>query len=159
MAIDFVAPNRTRSSSSAPMYAHTSLVVESSYSGPGLTSTLVTDEGQPMTVHSGIAPQGGSQQHTGRTVPILATGPQAAEVSGLIDQTDPAGDAVRAGHAFVVAVRRWALASSTARSGPTSTDSCRGMVIVGRGHGGAVGRGPLRPLRPTSPDRGGAAAR
>ena len=31
------------------------MVVESSYSGPGLYSSLLTDEGQPMVVHYGTA--------------------------------------------------------------------------------------------------------
>ena len=69
-------------------HAHTSLVVEGDYDGPGLYSVLLTDEGQPMTMHYGTAEAGGSQQHTGGTVPIFASGPHAAEVSGLIDQTD-----------------------------------------------------------------------
>ena len=88
VALDFAAANPNTLVIATADHSHTSLVVESSYAGPGLTSTLITDEGQPMTVHYGTAVQGGSQQHTGGTVPIMATGPQAAEVSGLIDQTD-----------------------------------------------------------------------
>ena len=88
VALDFAAANPNTLVIVSADHAHTSLVVESSYSGPGLYSTLVTDEGQPMVVHYGTAPQGGSQQHTGGTVPIMASGPQAGEVSGVIDQTD-----------------------------------------------------------------------
>ena len=69
-------------------HAHTSMIVEADYDGPGLYSSLLTDEGQPMVVHYGTDVAGGSQQHTGNTVPIFATGPRAAEVTGLIDQTD-----------------------------------------------------------------------
>ena len=88
VALDFAAANPNTLVVVSADHSHTSLVVESSYSGPGLYSTLVTDEGQPMVVHYGTAPQGGSQQHTGGTVPIMASGPQAGEVSGVIDQTD-----------------------------------------------------------------------
>ena len=88
VALDFAAANPNTLVVVSVDHAHTSLVVESSYSDPGLYGTLITDEGQPMVVHYGTAPQGGSQQHTGGTVPIMASGPQAGEVSGVIDQTD-----------------------------------------------------------------------
>ena len=88
VALDFAAANKNTLVIVSADHSHTSLIVESDYDGPGLYSTLITADGQPMTVHYGTAPQGGSQQHTGGTVPILAAGPHAGEVAGLIDQTD-----------------------------------------------------------------------
>ena len=88
VAVEFARTHRDTLVIVTADHSHTSVIVEADYSGPGLTSTLITDEGQPMTIHYGTAPAGGSQQHTGGTVPILASGPRAAEVSGLIDQTD-----------------------------------------------------------------------
>ncbi len=67
-------------------HAHTSQIVGSA--GPGLSSSLLTKEGQKMIVAYGTAPAGGSQQHTGAQVRIGAYGPGAANVAGLTDQTD-----------------------------------------------------------------------
>ena len=88
VALDYAADHKNTLVIVTADHAHTSMVVESSYSGPGPYSSLLTDEGQPMVVHYGTAPAGGSQQHTGTTVPIFATGPRGAELTGLIDQTD-----------------------------------------------------------------------
>ena len=41
-----------------------------------------------MTVAYGTAPAGGSQQHTGTQVRVAGYGPGAANLVGLIDQTD-----------------------------------------------------------------------
>ncbi len=67
-------------------HAHTSQIVGSA--GPGLSSSLLTKEGQKMIVAYGTSPTGGSQQHTGAQVRIGAYGPGAANVAGLTDQTD-----------------------------------------------------------------------
>jgi alkaline phosphatase len=69
-------------------HAHTSQIVEAGSTTPGLTVNLLTDEGSPMTLSYGTAPQGGSQQHTGTQLRIAGYGPQAANVEGLTDQTD-----------------------------------------------------------------------
>jgi alkaline phosphatase len=55
---------------------------------PGLTTTLMTADGAPMTVSYGTADTGGSQQHTGTQVRLAGYGPYAANVVGLTDQTD-----------------------------------------------------------------------
>ncbi|MFY0408046.1 alkaline phosphatase [Solicola sp. PLA-1-18] len=69
-------------------HAHTSQIVEAGGNTPGLTTTLLTDEGSPMTISYGTAPAGGSQQHTGTQLRVAGYGPQAANVTGLTDQTD-----------------------------------------------------------------------
>ncbi len=69
-------------------HGHTSQIVEAGGNTPGLTATLLTADGSPMTLSYGTAPAGGSQQHTGTQVRIAGYGPQAANVVGLTDQTD-----------------------------------------------------------------------
>lgn len=69
-------------------HAHTSQIVEAGSNTPGLTATLLTADGSPMTISYGTAAAGGSQQHTGSQVRIAGYGPQAANVVGLTDQTD-----------------------------------------------------------------------
>ncbi|MDR7087539.1 alkaline phosphatase [Aeromicrobium panaciterrae] len=69
-------------------HGHTSQIVEAGSNTPGLTATLLTVDGSPMTIAYGTAPAGGSQQHTGTQVRIAGYGPQAANVVGLTDQTD-----------------------------------------------------------------------
>lgn len=67
-------------------HAHTSQIVDSAT--PGLNTQLTTVDGAPMIVAYGTSPQGGSQQHTGTQVRVAGYGPGAANVVGLIDQTD-----------------------------------------------------------------------
>ncbi|MEE6295909.1 alkaline phosphatase [Georgenia wangjunii] len=67
-------------------HSHTSQIVGST--PPGLSVNLLTEDGQEMIVAYGTAPEGGSQQHTGASVPIAAYGPGAANVAGLTDDTD-----------------------------------------------------------------------
>lgn len=67
-------------------HSHTSQIVGST--PPGLSINLLTEDGQEMIVAYGTAPAGGSQQHTGASVPIAAYGPGAANVAGLTDDTD-----------------------------------------------------------------------
>lgn len=67
-------------------HAHTSMIVDAPT--PGLDEKLLTADGSPMFVTYGTSPAGGSQQHTGGQVRVAAYGPGAANVSGLIDQTD-----------------------------------------------------------------------
>lgn len=69
-------------------HAHTSQIIETGSTSPGLTTTLLTSENAPMTINYGTSPAGGSQQHTGSQLRIAAYGPQAANVVGLTDQTD-----------------------------------------------------------------------
>jgi alkaline phosphatase len=57
-------------------------------------ATLQTVDGAPIRVSYGTADTGdgattsGSQHHTGAQVPVWASGPQAANLQGTIDQTD-----------------------------------------------------------------------
>ncbi len=67
-------------------HAHTSQIVDAGT--PGLTAKLTTKDGADMLVAYGTAPAGGSQQHTGTQLRVAAYGPGAANVVGLIDQTD-----------------------------------------------------------------------
>ena len=55
---------------------------------PGLTAKLTTKDGADMIVAYGTAAAGGSQQHTGTQLRVAGYGPGAANVVGLIDQTD-----------------------------------------------------------------------
>ncbi len=67
-------------------HAHTSQIVDAAT--PGLSIKLRTADGADMIVAYGTSPQGGSQQHTGAQLRVAGYGPNAANVVGLIDQTD-----------------------------------------------------------------------
>ncbi|WP_084614451.1 alkaline phosphatase [Nakamurella lactea] len=69
-------------------HSHTSQIVEAGSVTPGITTNLLTNEGSPMTISYATAAKGGSQQHTGAELPVAGYGPQAANIVGLIDQTD-----------------------------------------------------------------------
>ncbi|MET1038465.1 MAG: alkaline phosphatase [Aeromicrobium sp.] len=58
--------------------------------GGKATATVKTADGDPMTVAYSTANPGptGSQAHTGAQIRVAASGPQAANVTGTIDQTD-----------------------------------------------------------------------
>lgn len=68
-------------------HAHSSQIIETDAKAPGLTQTLTTKDGAPMTISYGNAEEG-SQGHTGTQLRIAAYGPHAANVAGLTDQTD-----------------------------------------------------------------------
>lgn len=67
-------------------HAHTSQIVDNAT--PGLVAKLKTTEGAEMLVAYGTSAAAGSQQHTGAQVRVAGYGPGAANVVGLIDQTD-----------------------------------------------------------------------
>ncbi|MFE0174700.1 alkaline phosphatase [Streptomyces sp. NPDC059002] len=69
-------------------HAHTSQIVPLEAQPPGLSSTLVTDEGQQLKVNYSTNTPGASQEHTGTQVRIAAQGPQAYRVLGVTNQTD-----------------------------------------------------------------------
>ena len=77
-------------------HAHTSLITYAEGTLPASTShaTVPTADGAPVRVAYGTAETGtgattsGSQTHTGAEVPVWASGPQAANIQGTIDQTD-----------------------------------------------------------------------
>ncbi|MCL3818358.1 alkaline phosphatase [Aeromicrobium wangtongii] len=56
--------------------------------GGKATATVKTADGDPMTVAYSTSNPGGSQSHTGAQIRVAASGPQAANVTGTIDQTD-----------------------------------------------------------------------
>ncbi|MBB2987918.1 alkaline phosphatase [Terracoccus luteus] len=69
-------------------HGHTSQIVEAGSTTTGVTATLTTHDGAPMTVSYATTAVPGSQQHTGTEVRIAAAGPQAANVLGVTNQTD-----------------------------------------------------------------------
>jgi uncharacterized protein YjbI with pentapeptide repeats len=72
-------------------HGHTSQMIDpqtASDHSPGAISVLTTDEGSPMTVNYPTNLDTRSQSHTGTEVRVAAQGPQAANVLGVIDQTD-----------------------------------------------------------------------
>ncbi|MFD7493178.1 alkaline phosphatase [Streptomyces sp. NPDC059832] len=69
-------------------HGHSSQIVPLEAQPPGLSSTLVTDEGQQIKVNYSTNPPGESQEHTGTEVRIAAQGPQAYRVLGVTDQTE-----------------------------------------------------------------------
>ncbi|MDO4640598.1 MAG: alkaline phosphatase [Neisseria sp.] len=72
-------------------HAHTSQILPNNTRSPGLTQKLRTKDGSVMYIGYATAdPQDdhASMTHTGVQVRIAAYGPQAANVSGLLDQTD-----------------------------------------------------------------------
>ncbi|ALV33238.1 alkaline phosphatase [Streptomyces sp. CdTB01] len=69
-------------------HGHTSQIVPLEATPPGLSSTLVTNEGQPLKVNYSTNTPGQSQEHTGTEVRIAGQGPQAYRVLGVTNQTD-----------------------------------------------------------------------
>lgn len=69
-------------------HAHTSQITSTGEDTPGLTRTLITEEGSEMTIGYGTAEEDESQMHTGAQLRIAAFGPGGANVVGLSDQTD-----------------------------------------------------------------------
>ncbi len=68
-------------------HAHSSQIVAPETSAPGLSQMLTTKDGAPMAISYGNS-EGSSQEHTGAQLRVAAYGPQAANVTGLTDQTD-----------------------------------------------------------------------
>ncbi|MBN5273047.1 alkaline phosphatase [Serratia marcescens] len=68
-------------------HAHSSQIVAADAKAPGLTRTLTTKDGVPMTLSYGNSEEE-SQGHTGTQLRVAAYGPHAANVVGLTDQTD-----------------------------------------------------------------------
>lgn len=69
-------------------HGHTSQIIPNDAHSPGQTATLVTKDGAPMTINYATNTPGSAQQHTGTQVRIAGRGPQAANITGLTDQTD-----------------------------------------------------------------------
>ncbi len=88
VALDFAKRDGRTSVFVTADHGHTSQIVYTGETTPGLTANLLTADDAPMTISYGTAPQGGSQEHTGTQVRIAGYGPKAANVVGLTDQTD-----------------------------------------------------------------------
>jgi alkaline phosphatase len=88
VALDFAKKDKNTLVVVTADHAHSSQIVYPGETTLGLTRTLTTNEGAPMTVAYGTSDEGGSQMHTGSQVRIAGYGPQAANVVGLSDQTD-----------------------------------------------------------------------
>ncbi|GAU69289.1 alkaline phosphatase [Streptomyces sp. NBRC 110611] len=69
-------------------HGHTSQIVPLEATPPGLSSTLVTNEGRQLKVNYSTNTPGQAQEHTGTQVRIAAQGPQAYRVLGVTNQTD-----------------------------------------------------------------------
>lgn len=68
-------------------HAHTSQIIPNESKSPGKTVKLLTKDNAPMTINYATSTTE-SQEHTGAQVHTAAYGPHAANISGLIDQTD-----------------------------------------------------------------------
>lgn len=99
-------------------------------------ATLQTVDGAPIRIAYGTADTGnnattsGSQAHTGATVPVWASGPQAANVQGTIDQTD------------IFAILNGKTPSKLATGGTPGKDGVNGL------NGAAGAPGPQGPAGP-----------
>ncbi|MGX6449196.1 alkaline phosphatase [Patulibacter sp. S7RM1-6] len=80
-------------------HSHSSQIVSATGDTPtGYYNTITTPSGDKLRIAYGTnggntsthtpATEAPSQQHTGAAVPVMAVGPQAANVTGTIDQTD-----------------------------------------------------------------------
>lgn len=91
LGLDFAATHPNTLVIVTADHGHTSQIVETPTSTDhpaGLFSTLRTAEGSLLTLSYGTATGQASQGHTGTQVRIAARGPFAADVLGVIDQTD-----------------------------------------------------------------------
>ncbi len=88
VALDFAKRDGHTSVFVTADHGHSSQIVYSGTTTPGLTANLLTADDAPLTIAYGTAPSGGSQDHTGTQVRIAGYGPKAANVVGLTDQTD-----------------------------------------------------------------------
>lgn len=91
VALDFAAKNKDTLVIVTGDHAHTSQIVEVDATPAGFSSILTTDEGELMQVTYGTGNTVTGQGHTGSQIRVAAQGPQAANVVGVIDQTNVAG--------------------------------------------------------------------
>ncbi|GAA2074045.1 alkaline phosphatase [Streptomyces albiaxialis] len=69
-------------------HGHASQIVPVDAKPAGLSSTLITDEGQPLQVSYSNNDPAKAQEHTGTQVRIAASGPNSDRVLGVTNQTD-----------------------------------------------------------------------
>lgn len=86
VALDFAKTNPDTLIIVTGDHSHTSQIISNGSNSPGKTIKLLTKDNQEMTLN--YATSVGSQGHTGAQVRTAAYGPHAANVSGLLDQTD-----------------------------------------------------------------------
>jgi alkaline phosphatase len=87
-ALEFAAHDRNTLVIVTGDHAHTSQIVEVGSQPAGFSSILTTDEGAQMQVTYGTGSTPNGQGHTGSQIRVAAQGPQAANVVGVIDQTE-----------------------------------------------------------------------
>jgi alkaline phosphatase len=95
-ALDFARRNPDTLVVTTADHGHTSQIIPLEAKSPGQTATLITADGAQMKINYATNPAGESQEHTGTEVRIAARGPQAANVTGITDQTDLFGTITRA---------------------------------------------------------------
>ena len=95
VALDFAKRERDTLVIVTGDHGHPGDIVEADATPAGASSILVTDEGAQLMYTYGTASiipatgfPTGSQEHTGTQIRVAAQGPQAANVVGLIDQTE-----------------------------------------------------------------------
>lgn len=93
VALDFAKKNPDTLIIVTGDHAHTSQIIPNDAKSPGKTVALKTKDNQKMTINYATTrelsdPRVNYQQHTGAQVRVAAYGPHAANVSGLIDQSD-----------------------------------------------------------------------
>ena len=88
VALDYAKQNSNTLIVVTGDHAHTSQIVENDAVPAGFSSRLTTNEGEIMTVTYGTGETPTSQEHTGSQIRVAAQGPQAANIVGVIDQTD-----------------------------------------------------------------------
>jgi len=91
VALDFAKRNPDTLIIVTADHGHTSQIIDPATATdhtPGAMATIMTHEGQPMTLNYATNLDGRSQSHTGTEVRVAAQGPQAANVVGITDQTD-----------------------------------------------------------------------
>lgn len=87
-ALDFAKANKSTLVLVTGDHAQTSQLIEPDATPAGFSSILTTDEGQPMQVSYGTGSTPAGQGHTGSQIRVAGQGPGAANVVGVIDQTD-----------------------------------------------------------------------
>lgn len=91
IALDYQATHRDTLVIVTGDHAHSTQIVPQPLGDAASTATVRTADGDPMTVaySTDYSPAGGtSATHTGAQIRVAAVGPQAANVTGVIDQTD-----------------------------------------------------------------------
>ena len=91
VALDFAATHTDTLVVVTADHGHTSQIIDPQTAAdhsPGSIATLTTHDGQPIVVNYATNLTGRSQTHTGTEVRVAAKGPQAANVTGIVDQTE-----------------------------------------------------------------------